>query len=136
MVHVLVSNLINVNKIHHKGMAGWVDAAVELPVQTIAAEFGKRFKPAAIDRSLLSYVEYGTGKCRAFTASEALVDAVVQLPNDTDLNMPAVNLFDGQPYRVQARSHWQGSGFAPAIISRAVENFGAHQNGPIYAHQK
>jgi hypothetical protein len=99
VLHVLVSNLINLNKMNREGMAGWIDVAVELPCQTIRTEFGRKFKPTDMDPSILSCRKYSKDDhmCRAFTADDTLVDAILHAPNVHDLAVPAVNLFDGEP---------------------------------------
>jgi putative transcriptional regulator len=80
-----------------------------------------------MDPSILSCRKYSKDDhmCRAFTADDTLVDAILHAPNVHDLAVPAVNLFDGEPYEVQAPAEWSDDGvFSPKIIRDAIRAIG------------
>lgn len=130
VLHVLVSNLLNLNKIRHRALEGWLDVAVELPSQWITEHFSTNFKVAAIDPTVVSFTNHSTLKheCRAFKASADLLDLLLGwtpkcMREASD--EPIVNLFDGKPYAVQAPKEREDGIFSPKIIRDAVKVFGA-----------
>jgi len=124
VLHVLCSNIINLNKIRHRALGGWLEVGIELPCQWIEKHFPKGFKAAEIDPEVISFEEYSTAvhRCRSFVVSEDLLDTMLGWdPPDIDgaASEPVVNLFDGMPYKVQAPKARENGIFCPKIINDA-----------------
>lgn len=128
VLHVLVSNVLNLQKIRHHHLDGWLDVAVELPFQWIREHFGAKFRAGEIDSAVVSFKNYSTFKqqCRAFKASEALLDEILGWSPD-DLasasDESVVNLFDGKPYVVSAPKERENGIYSPKIIRAAITAF-------------
>jgi hypothetical protein len=128
VLHVLVSNVLNLNKIHAHGLEGWIDLGVELPCQWIAEYFGSKFQVSAIDPDVLTFKNHSTEKheCRSFVAAQSLLDVLLGWsPKDVEgaLNEPVVNLFDGKPCGVFAPKEWEHGIYTPKVIRAAITAF-------------
>jgi len=125
VLHVLASNILNLNKIHDHGLQGYLDLAIELPFQWIHEHFGREFDATAIDPSVLTLARYSTvaHRCRAFRASDRLLGLMLNgLSGDLAavVTEPVVNLFDGEPYQVQVPAQWEHGIYSPKVIRDAV----------------
>lgn len=128
VLHVVVSNVLNLQKIRHQHLDGWLDVAQELPFQWVREHFGARFKVTEIDSALLAMRNYSTAKheCRAFKAGAALLDPILGWsPADIAKasEEPVVNLFDGKPYVVSAPKEREHGVYSPKIIRAAIMAF-------------
>jgi hypothetical protein len=126
VLHVLVSNLINLQKIRNRGLDGYLGMGIELPIQWIEEHFTSHFRVSQIDPSLLTMTTYSTLKheCRAFTAGALLLKSILEWsPPPSGAAEPVVNLFDGRPYEVQAPAQREHGIFSSKIIRDAVKVF-------------
>lgn len=104
VLHVLASNVLNLNKMHRHGLVGWQDLAVELPCQTVRDLFTDKIRPKTVDQSLLIISPYSEGQCQSFRASDALLDLVLNwspASAEEASKEPTVNLFDGNAYGIR-----------------------------------
>ena len=124
----MVSNLVNLNKIHRHDLEGWLEVGIDLPSAWIKEHFSSKFKATGIDSAVLSFTTYSTAKheCRTFKASDELLDLILTWSPGSLAGAsaePVVNLFDGAPYSVQAPKQWEQGTFSSKIIRGAVKCF-------------
>lgn len=122
LLHVLVSNLINLNKVRHRGAAGWLEVSIDLPCQWVEEHFGRNFKPADIDSRLLVITPAHPGQCRSYKAAEHLLDTVLGW-TPSGSSEAIVNVFDGTPYEVRTPTEWEDGIFSSKIVRQAIGTF-------------
>lgn len=123
VLHVLLSNLNNLNKIREYELDGWLDVGIDLPCQWIRRHFTAKFRATQIDPSIVTFEDYSTSlhQCRKYLVSADLRDLILRwIPNPADDNDEIVNLFDGKPYTVQAPQEWSHGIYTSKVIRTAV----------------
>ena len=122
ILHVLVSNAINLQKNNRHELVGWLDTPIELPSRWIANHFGSRETPA----SILTIHPYSTTahRCHAFEASKSLLDSLlVWSPGSTadTASTRVVNLFDSKDCVRLTPPVWEHGVFSSPVVRKPVK---------------